>query len=121
MTRYTVRLHILADEAGAAEANSALRGLAELVPQESPRGLWAASGQWTPEDATTVLETCAGLPVKVVRGVLLGVEEKGVTIVDKASEKPADSREDVRLTVRAAKAEWALENEEYEDAASKRA
>jgi hypothetical protein len=100
MTRHTIRLHLMVREENVGEVSTALRTIlgervVGLVPQEDHPGLWAASGQWPPDEAAALLAACAGLPVRVTRGVLLGV-----------SEEPPDEPGQERVTVREAFEAW---------------
>jgi hypothetical protein len=111
MTKRTVRLHLLVREADAGVVSQAIRERLEdrlvgLVPQETSPGLWAASGQWTPEEAAALVDACEGLPVRVVRGALLGVVEGGAVVVDRGQIKPGGDPTAVRLTFAAAVEEW---------------
>lgn len=111
MTRHTVRLHVLVRETDVGEVSQALRErvgdkAVGLVPQEQAPGLWAASGQWTPEEAAALVDACEGLPVRVVRGALLGVVEGGAVVVDRGQIKPGGDPTAVRLTFAAAVEEW---------------
>lgn len=110
MTRHTIRLHFLVRDADAGEVSQALRErvgerIVGLVPQEHSPGLWAASGQWTPEEADALLAACSGLPVRVLRGALLGAIEEGIQVVDRGEEPPGDPSV-ARYTIRAAIEAW---------------
>lgn len=123
-TRHTVRLHLLVREADAGVVSQSIRErvgdrVVGLVEQDVP-GLWAASGQWTPEEAAAIQEACAGLPVRVVRGVTLGVVEEGVVVVDRGERRPDGDQTAVRLTVEAAREEWESDIEEKADGAERR-
>lgn len=111
MTKHTVRLHLLVREADAGAVSQAIRErvgdrVVGLVPQEHAPGLWAASGQWTPEEADALLAACDGLPVRVVRGVTLGATEEGVVAVRRGEKRPDGDQTAVRLTFAAAVEEW---------------
>lgn len=70
----------------------------------APR-LWIDSGQWTEEEATRLSAACAGLPVRVVRGVALGLVEAGAVVVDKGDPAPRVEAQSRRTIARAVE-EW---------------
>ena len=123
-SKYDHRIHLICAPADAEAVRVALEkslpgwlswapvGEVDLEAQAilSPR-LWIDSGQWTEAQAALLAEACAGLPVRVVRGVALGLLEEGAVVVDKGDAVPA--REDsARRTIERAVEEWVAERAE---------
>lgn len=100
-TRHTHRYHLLCARGDATAAQKALDavlpGWVGLVSLEEPT-LSGASGQWTEEEAAQVLHVVEGIPgLKAWRGPALGINEPGVTVVDKGGN--ATRPGDLRLTL----------------------
>lgn len=109
--QHTFRLHLLcaASDVDGVNATFAKRipGEVELVQSDKHPDLWLASGQWTPAQAAQITAACAGLPVRVVRGVALGLVEAGAVVVNKG---PAPRNEaQARRTVERAIEDWKAE------------
>lgn len=80
-------------------------------PDEGPVRCYLDSGQWTPALAAQIASACAPLPVRVVRGVALGIREEGVVVVDKGAPAPRVEAQ-ARRTLERAVEEWHAEQGE---------
>lgn len=120
MNKFDHRLHLICAPADAEAVRAALEKTlpgwlswapvgevdTETQAVAAPR-LWIDSGQWTEEEATRLSAACAGLPVRVVRGVALGLVEAGAVVVDKGDPDPSPIDESrARRTVERAVKEW---------------
>lgn len=123
MNKFDHRLHMICAPADAEAVRAALEKtlpgwlswapVGEVDPrtQEIPDPrCYIDSGQWTEEQAAVLIEACAGLPVKLVRGVALGLREEGAVVVEKDDPDPALLDEPrARRTVERAVKEWESE------------
>ena len=111
--KFDTRLHLLCrpedlDTVRAALGKS-LPGWLSFAPvsdePDSPPRLYIDSGQWTTAQAAQLTAACAGLPVRVVRGVALGLTEEGAVVVDKGGPAPRVEAQ-ARRTIERAVEEW---------------
>lgn len=114
--KFDTRLHLLCrpedlDTVRAALGKS-LPGWLSFAPvsdePDSPPRLYIDSGQWTTAQAAQLTAACAGLPVRVVRGVALGLVEQGAVVAGKGDPSPR-TEATARRTVERSIEEWEQE------------
>ena len=128
MNKFDHRIHLICAPADAEAVRAALEktlpGWLTWAPvgEVDPRTqeiaavrCWIDSGQWTAEQAAQITAACAGLPVRVVRGVALGLVEAGAVAVDVGDPAPrneAQARRTVERTIERAVEEGEAEQGE---------